>query len=29
MDPAARVGLDRLLDLYHWLEMYTPELQLA
>jgi asparagine synthase (glutamine-hydrolysing) len=28
MDPAARVGLDRLLDLYHWIEMYSPELQL-
>ncbi|OXM59202.1 asparagine synthase (glutamine-hydrolyzing) [Amycolatopsis vastitatis] len=28
MDPAARIGLDRLLDLYHWLEMYSPELQL-
>ena len=29
MDPAARVGLDRLLDLYHWIEMYSPELQLG
>jgi asparagine synthase (glutamine-hydrolysing) len=28
MDPAARIGLDRLLDLYHWIEMYSPELQL-
>lgn len=28
MDPADRVGLDRLLDLYHWIEMYSPELQL-
>ncbi|MEU4246622.1 asparagine synthase (glutamine-hydrolyzing) [Amycolatopsis sp. NPDC026612] len=29
MDPAARIGLDRLLDLYHWIEMYSPELQLG
>ncbi|MFB9685733.1 asparagine synthase (glutamine-hydrolyzing) [Amycolatopsis plumensis] len=29
MDPAMRIGLDRLLDLYHWIEMYSPELQLA
>jgi asparagine synthase (glutamine-hydrolysing) len=29
MDPAARVGLDRLLDLYHWIEMYSPELELS
>ncbi|WIV57373.1 asparagine synthase (glutamine-hydrolyzing) [Amycolatopsis nalaikhensis] len=29
MAPAARVGLDRLLDLYHWLEMYHPTLELA
>jgi asparagine synthase (glutamine-hydrolysing) len=29
MDPAARVGLDRLLDLYHWIEMYSPTLELA
>ncbi|WP_206787140.1 asparagine synthase (glutamine-hydrolyzing) [Amycolatopsis sp. MtRt-6] len=28
MDPADRVGLDRLLDLYHWIEMYSPELRL-
>ncbi|WIY02525.1 asparagine synthase (glutamine-hydrolyzing) [Amycolatopsis mongoliensis] len=29
MDPAARVGLDRLLDLYHWIEMYSPTLELS
>ncbi len=29
IDPAARIGLDRLLDLYHWIEMYSPELQLG
>ncbi|MET8994227.1 asparagine synthase (glutamine-hydrolyzing) [Amycolatopsis sp. NPDC004169] len=29
MPPAARIGLDRLLDLYHWIEMYNPELQLG
>ncbi|MGW5748856.1 asparagine synthase (glutamine-hydrolyzing) [Amycolatopsis sp. NPDC003861] len=29
MDPAMRIGLDRVLDLYHWIEMYTPELQLG
>ncbi|MFG1642030.1 asparagine synthase (glutamine-hydrolyzing) [Amycolatopsis sp. NPDC049252] len=29
MDPAARIGLDRLLDLYHWIDMYHPELQLS
>ncbi|MDX3193015.1 asparagine synthase (glutamine-hydrolyzing) [Streptomyces sp. MN03-5084-2B] len=29
MAPADRVGLDRLLDLYHWIEMYSPELQLG
>ncbi|MDQ7804385.1 asparagine synthase (glutamine-hydrolyzing) [Amycolatopsis sp. A133] len=28
MAPADRIGLDRLLDLYHWIEMYSPELQL-
>ncbi|MEV6620402.1 asparagine synthase (glutamine-hydrolyzing) [Amycolatopsis sp. NPDC051106] len=28
MNPAARVGLDRLLDLYHWIEMYQPTLEL-
>jgi asparagine synthase (glutamine-hydrolysing) len=28
MNPADRIGLDRLLDLYHWIEMYSPELQL-
>ena len=29
MDPRARVGLDRLLDLYHWLDLYSPSLQLG
>ncbi|GAB3156978.1 asparagine synthase (glutamine-hydrolyzing) [Amycolatopsis stemonae] len=29
MDPAMRIGLDRLLDLYHWIDMYRPELQLS
>ena len=29
MNPAARVGLDRLLDLYHWIEMYSPTLELS
>ncbi|MEV4053963.1 asparagine synthase (glutamine-hydrolyzing) [Amycolatopsis sp. NPDC049688] len=29
MDPAMRIGLDRVLDLYHWIEMYSPELQLG
>ncbi|WP_086837957.1 asparagine synthase (glutamine-hydrolyzing) [Amycolatopsis kentuckyensis] len=29
MAPADRIGLDRLLDLYHWIEMYSPELQLG
>ncbi|MBE8520968.1 asparagine synthase (glutamine-hydrolyzing) [Amycolatopsis sp. H6(2020)] len=29
MNPADRIGLDRLLDLYHWIEMYSPELQLG
>ena len=29
MAPADRIGLDRLLDLYHWIEMYAPELQLG
>jgi asparagine synthase (glutamine-hydrolysing) len=29
MAPAARIGLDRLLDLYHWIEMYSPELELS
>ncbi|MEA5363929.1 asparagine synthase (glutamine-hydrolyzing) [Amycolatopsis sp., V23-08] len=29
MDPAARIGLDRLLDLYHWIDMYHPTLELA
>ncbi|SFW91325.1 asparagine synthase (glutamine-hydrolyzing) [Amycolatopsis australiensis] len=29
MDPAMRIGLDRLLDLYHWIEMYSPTLELA
>ncbi|MFI5588886.1 asparagine synthase (glutamine-hydrolyzing) [Amycolatopsis sp. NPDC051758] len=29
MNPAARVGLDRLLDLYHWIEMYSPELEIS
>jgi len=28
MDPAERIGLDRLLDLHHWFDMYQPELQL-
>ena len=29
MNPAARIGLDRLLDLYHWIDMYHPTLELA
>ena len=29
MAPADRVGLDRLLDLYHWIEMYSPTLELS
>ncbi len=29
MDSTERVGLDRLLDLYHWIDLYRPELQLA
>ncbi len=28
MDPGDRIGLDRLLDLHHWFDMYSPELQL-
>ncbi|MET7989346.1 asparagine synthase (glutamine-hydrolyzing) [Amycolatopsis sp. NPDC005232] len=26
--PTQRVGMDRALDLYHWFDMYSPELQL-
>ncbi len=29
MDPAMRIGLDRVLDLYHWIEMYSPTLELS
>ncbi|MEU4742219.1 asparagine synthase (glutamine-hydrolyzing) [Actinosynnema sp. NPDC023658] len=29
MSPADRIGLDRVLDLYHWIDMYRPELVLA
>ncbi|WP_329050471.1 asparagine synthase (glutamine-hydrolyzing) [Amycolatopsis sp. NBC_01488] len=29
MAPAMRIGLDRLLDLYHWIEMYQPTLELS
>jgi asparagine synthase (glutamine-hydrolysing) len=29
MDPAMRIGLDRVLDLYHWIEMYQPTLELS
>ncbi|WP_372670568.1 asparagine synthase (glutamine-hydrolyzing) [Amycolatopsis kentuckyensis] len=29
MDPAMRIGLDRVLDLYHWIEMYSPALELS
>ena len=28
MEPASRIGMDRLLDLYHWFDLYQPELQL-
>ncbi|GAA4530676.1 asparagine synthase (glutamine-hydrolyzing) [Amycolatopsis samaneae] len=27
MDPTVRAGIDRALDLYHWIEMYHPEIQ--
>ncbi|MEV4144187.1 asparagine synthase (glutamine-hydrolyzing) [Amycolatopsis sp. NPDC049691] len=29
MNPAMRIGLDRVLDLYHWIEMYSPTLELS
>jgi asparagine synthase (glutamine-hydrolysing) len=29
MDPAMRIGLDRVLDFYHWIEMYSPTLELS
>jgi asparagine synthase (glutamine-hydrolysing) len=29
MDPAARIGMDRLLGLYHCFDIYSPELQLS
>ncbi|WP_370971828.1 asparagine synthase (glutamine-hydrolyzing) [Amycolatopsis sp. cg9] len=29
MDPAMRIGLDRVLDFYHWIEMYQPTLELS
>ncbi|MEV0681971.1 asparagine synthase (glutamine-hydrolyzing) [Actinosynnema sp. NPDC050436] len=29
LDPADRVGLDRLLDLYHWFDLYRPEIRLS
>ncbi|MEV4604192.1 asparagine synthase (glutamine-hydrolyzing) [Amycolatopsis sp. NPDC049253] len=28
IEPTQRVGMDRALDLYHWFDMYSPELQL-
>ncbi|MFE0026506.1 asparagine synthase (glutamine-hydrolyzing) [Amycolatopsis sp. NPDC059021] len=27
MEPAVRAGLDRTLDLYHWVDLYRPEIQ--
>ncbi|MBW4718505.1 asparagine synthase (glutamine-hydrolyzing) [Saccharothrix obliqua] len=29
MDGGVRVGLDRVLDFYHWLDLYSPELRLS
>ncbi|MCR6484694.1 asparagine synthase (glutamine-hydrolyzing) [Amycolatopsis sp. OK19-0408] len=29
MEPSMRIGLDRLLDLYHWIDMYSPTLELS
>ncbi|MEU5692840.1 asparagine synthase (glutamine-hydrolyzing) [Actinosynnema sp. NPDC020468] len=29
MNPADRVGLDRVLDLYHWFDLYSPRIHLA
>ncbi|WP_269747014.1 MULTISPECIES: hypothetical protein [unclassified Rhodococcus (in: high G+C Gram-positive bacteria)] len=28
VDPATRSGLDRAIDIYNWLDLYKPELQL-
>lgn len=28
MDPVTRAGLDRAVDIYTWLDLYRPELQL-
>ncbi|MEV5826851.1 asparagine synthase (glutamine-hydrolyzing) [Spirillospora sp. NPDC052242] len=29
VDPAQRVGIERVLDLYHWIDIYRPELRLG